>query len=186
LDCAIAGPAIRFGSNKAKGIGGEKAMRNSFIVLIVAVCLCGPRWVQSASVPPTNQTVIVDFTQKAVARALDYDQGNRGSLMDAQDDFTSDGWREFMQWLQGYLDDKGAPTGSSRFTSTGDPIVKHQENGVTRLTIPGTLKQESKNAHGGISRAIYRVAIDVRVGGDPLKIQHLKARICGGASTECQ
>ena len=153
-------------------------MRNSFIVLIVAVCLCGPRWVQSASVPPTNQAAIVSFTQKAVVRALDYDQGDRGSLMDAKDDFTPTGWREFMQWLQGYLDDKGAPTGSSRFTSTGDPVVKHQENGVTRLTIPGTLKQEN-----GISRATYRVAIDVQVGGDPLKIQHLKTITCGGAST---
>ena len=162
-------------------------MRNSFVVLIVAVFLGGPRWMQTASVAKTDQAAIVDFTQKAVARALDYDQGNRGSLMDAQDDFTSDGWREFMQWLQGYLDSKGAPTGSSLFTSTGDPVVKHQENGVTRLTIPGILKQESKNTYGGISKTTYRVSIDVRVGGNPLKIQHLKAIICAGASTKsCQ
>ena len=77
-------------------------MRNSFVVLIVAVFLGGPRWVQTASEAKTDQAAIVDFTQKAIARALDYDQGNCGSLMDAQDDFTSDGWREFMQWLQGY------------------------------------------------------------------------------------
>ena len=102
-------------------------MRNSFVVLIVAVFLGGPRWVQTASEAKTDQAAIVDFTQKAIARALDYDQGNRGSLMDAQDDFTSDGWREFMQWLQGYLDGSGAPTGSSVFTPTGDAIMKHQE-----------------------------------------------------------
>ena len=153
-------------------------MSNSFVVLIVAVFLGGPRWVQTASVAKTDQAAIVAFTQKAVARALDYDQGDRGSLMDAQDDFTPDGWREFMQWLQGYLDSKGAPTGSSLFTSTGDPVVKHQENGVTRLTIPGILKQES-----GISKTTYRVAIDAQVGGNPLKIQHLKTITCGGAST---
>jgi hypothetical protein len=153
-------------------------MRNSFAVLIVAVFLGGPRWLQTASGAKTDQAAIVDFTQKAVARALDYDQGNRGSLMDAQDDFTSDGWREFMQWLDGYLDAKGAPTGSSLFTSTGDPVVRHQENGVSQLTIPGILKQES-----GISKATYRVSIDVRVGGSPFKIQYLKTITCGGAST---
>jgi hypothetical protein len=159
-------------------------MRNSFVVLIVAVFLGGPRWVQTASVAKADQAAIADFTQKAVARALDYDQGNRGSLMDAQNDFTSDGWREFMQWLEGYLDATGAPTGSSLFTSTGDPIVKYQENGVTQLTIPGILKQESKNAYGGISRTTYRVSIDARVGGNPFKIQHLKTIVCLGASTE--
>jgi hypothetical protein len=114
---------------------------------------------------------------------LNYDQGNLASLTDAQNDFTSDGWREFMQWLQGYLDSSGAPTGSSRFSSTGDPEVKHQENGETRITISGILKQESKNAYGGISKATYRVTVDTQVGGNPLKIQHLKTIICVGAST---
>lgn len=162
-------------------------MRNYFLAFFAAVCVCGALSVHGAAVPPADQSAIVAFTQKAVAGALDYDQGNRGSLMDAQGDFTSDGWREFMQWLQGYIDDKGAPTGSSLFTPTGDPAVKQQENGMTRLRIAGTLKQESKNAYGGISRATYRVVIDVQTGGDPLKIEHLKTIMCGGASAElCQ
>ena len=175
---------MRFHGNGAgaNGVGKEKAMGNSFVLLTVAVFLGGPGWAQSAPVAKTDQAAIVNFTQKAVARALDYDQGDRGSLMDAQDDFTPDGWREFMQWLQGYLDSKGAPTGSSLFTSTGDPIVKHQENGVARVTIPGILKQESKNTYGGISKTTYRVEIDAQVGGNPLKIQHLKTITCGGAS----
>ena len=33
---------------------------------------------------------------------------------------TPEGWREFMTWLAGYVDDKGCPTGSSVFTATGD------------------------------------------------------------------
>src|SRR5258708_25719735 len=97
--------------------------------------------------------------------------------MDGQDDFTSDGWRELMQWLEGYLDGNGAPTGTSLLTSTGDPVVKRQENGVTRLTIPGILKQESKNAGGGISKTTYPVTLDVQVGGTPFEIHHLKTII---------
>jgi hypothetical protein len=88
-----------------------------------------------------------------------------------------------MKWLEGYLDDKGAPTGSSEFTATGAPIVKHEENGVTTLTVPGLLKQESKNAYDGVLRATYRAMIDVQVTGNPLKIARLKATTCGGAST---
>ena len=149
-------------------------MRNSCVALIVALFLSGPIWGQRASVATADKAAIVAFTQKAVERALDYDQGNRESLIEAHDDFTPDGWHEFMKWLEGYLDDKGAPTGSSRFTSTGDPVMKEQENGVARITIPGILKQESKNAYGGISKTTYRVAVDVQVGSNPLKIQHLK------------
>ena len=33
------------------------------------------------------------------------------------------GWREFMKWLAGFLDDKGAPTGSARFIATGATVV---------------------------------------------------------------
>ena len=157
-------------------------MRNTFVVVIVAIFLGGT--VQTTHVAKTDQAAVIDFTQKAVARALDYDQGNRESLMDAQDDFTPDGWREFMQWLEGYLDGNGAPTGTSLLTSTGDPVVKRQENGVTRLTIPGILKQESKNAGGGISKTTYRVTVDVQVGGNPFKIQHLKTIICVGVATQ--
>jgi hypothetical protein len=162
-------------------------MRNSSVVLIVALFLGAPIWGQRASVATTDQAAIVVFTQKGVERALDYDQGNRESLIDAQDDFTSDGWHEFMKWLEGYLDDKETPTGSSRFTSTGDPVTKEQQNGVSRITIPGILKQASKNAYGGISKTTYRVAVDVQVGSNPLKILHLKTTTCGGASMpSCQ
>ena len=83
-----------------------------------------------------------------------------------------------MKWLDGYLYDKGATTGSSLFTATGEVVVKHQENGVTRLAIPGTLKQQGKNAYGGLSTTTYRVMVDVQVGGNPLTIQHLKTRTC--------
>jgi hypothetical protein len=164
--------------------GEKKAMRYSFVVLVVALCLGTLRWPLNASASTTEQTAAVDFAQRAVPRALDYDQGKRASLIDAQDDFTPEGWGEFMKWLDGYLDDRGAPTGSSLFTATGETVVKRLENGVIRLSIPGTLKQQTQNAYGGISTTTYRVTVDIQVGGNPLKIQHLKTRTCG--ATPCQ
>ncbi len=103
------------------------------------------------------------------------------SLTDAQEDFTVEGWAELMKWLNGFIDDKGAPTGSSQFTATGETIVRSSENGVIRLAIPGTLKQQTQNPYGGISTTTYRVLVDVQVGGTPLKIEHLKTTTCGAA-----
>jgi hypothetical protein len=150
-------------------------MRRSliFLIPILGLCLGSPR---AQSIPPT---AAVDFAKKAVPRALDYDQGSRESLMDAKEDFTPDGWREFMNWLNGYVNEKGAPTGSSLFVATGEATVRNQENGTIRLVIPGTLKQQSKNEGGGIMAATYHVAIDVELGGNLLKIQHLKVTTCG-------
>ena len=126
-----------------------------------------------------GQLAAMDFAKAAVPRALNYEQGSRSSLIDAQDDFTPEGWQEFMKWLHEYVDDKGAPTGSSLFTSTGDAVVKSQEAGAVRLAIQGTLKQQSKNAYGGLSTTTYRVTVDIEVGGNPLKIRHLKTTTCG-------
>ena len=118
-----------------------------------------------------DQDDVIDFAQKAVPLTLNDDQGNRESLVDAQNDFTTDGWSEFMTWLDGFVDGQGAPTGSSHFTATGDVLVKSHSDGVTRLSVPGTLKQEST----GLATTTYRVAVDVEVSDNPLKIRHLKA-----------
>ena len=135
----------------------------------------------STFMPTSDDTVAIVFAEKAVQRALDYEQGNRATLVDAQNDFTPEGWAEFMKWLDGFIDDKGAPTGSSVFTTTEKMQVKGSENGITRLTIPGILKQQARNPYGGISTTTYRVEVDVQVGGAPLKIQHLKTTTCGAA-----
>jgi hypothetical protein len=72
-------------------------MRTYSFVLTVGLSLGGPRWMQSLSPATTDQAAIVDFTQKAVPRTLDYDQGNRESLLDEQGDYTPDGWRKFIK-----------------------------------------------------------------------------------------
>jgi hypothetical protein len=172
--------AIRLSGNGTKSSRkGQTAMRNCCVVLVTAFFLGGLAWAQSGSVATTDRATMVDFAKRAVAQALDYNQGDRKSLMDAQDDFTPEGWHEFMKWLDGFVDDKGAPTGSSLFIATGEPAPKSQENGAIRLAIPGTLKQQSKNAHGGLFTTTYRVMVDVELGRNPLKIQHLKTRTCG-------
>ena len=159
-----------------------------FIVFIGVSLLGGPAPVQAVPQSTTDQAAILNSAQGAVARALNYDQGDSRSLIDAENDFTVDGWREFMKRMDGWLDDKGAPQGSSHFTSMGETVVKIQQNGVVRLIIPGVLKQEVKNAYGGISSSTYRVVIDVQAVSNPFKIVQLETRTCGGTTTaaSCQ
>jgi len=93
----------------------------------------------------------------------------------ARSDFTPEGWREFIKRLDGWLDDKGAPTFSSSFVASGDPTIVSQSGGVLHVTIPGKLKH-SKNG----SSTTYRVVVEVRAAGKPMKIEHLKQTMCGG------
>jgi hypothetical protein len=124
--------------------------------------------------PPPVQTApdIPGFVRTAVARALNYNQGDRPSLVDAQDDFTTDAWREFMRRMDGWLDENGAPLGNSSFTATGDAIIKGYDLGVMHLTIPGTLKQSQNQ-----SSTTYQVLVDVQVSGIPPKITHLEPTV---------
>jgi len=154
-----------------------------YFTLIVGLFLSSSAWIQAASLSASDKAAIVDFAQKAAVRTLDYNQGDRGSLMDAQEDFTPGGWQEFMKWLDGWIDNKGAPLGSSKFSPTSEAMVKGEENGVLRLKIPGTLKQLSRNEGGGVIGATYRAVIEIQAGGNPVKILHLKVTTCGGAST---
>jgi hypothetical protein len=147
-------------------------MRVVALTLILALCVFAS---------PSDEAAAIGFVQKVVPRALEYQQGKRPTLMDAQDDFTLEGWAEFVKWLDGFIDDQGAPTGSSLFTITGETMMRSSENGVFHLAIPGTLKQQTQNPYGGISTTTYRVLVDVQIGGNPLKIQHLKTTTCGAA-----
>ncbi len=133
--------------------------------------------------PPaqTDQAAIIAFAQKAAVRALNFRQGDIGSLTRARADFTPEEWKEFMKHMEGWLDQKGAPTFSSSFEPSRDAVVVGLENGIVHLRIPGTLKQTQN-----LSSTTYRAAIDVHAGGNPTKIQHLEQITCVGASTACQ
>jgi hypothetical protein len=138
----------------------------------------GPGLVQAAPLAAPGQDAAVDFAQKAVVRALDYKQGDRDSLMDAKEDFTTGGWNEFMKRLDGWLGENGVPLGGESFTPTGNTTVKSRANGVTFLSIPGTL-QQTQNKSG----TTYRVVVKVQLGGNPARIEHLEPITCGGTST---
>ena len=114
--------------------------------------------------------------EKAV-RALNFDQGDRDGLNRARTDFTPRGWGEFMKTMQGFLDNKGEPTFSSKFVPAGDAVVVSEEGGTIRLKIPGTLTQTA-----GGSRTTYRLHLEVTAVGTVPKLDHLGQVTCGASS----
>ena len=144
------------------------------LLLSVGVFSSHSGLVQRAPRPATDRAAVVDFARTAVLRALNYDQGDRQSLMDAQADFTAEGWREFMKRMDVFLDAKGAPEGSSSFVPTGNVVVKDQDNGVMHLRVDGTLKQSQNK-----SSTTYQVQVDIEIRLNPVKIEHLIPTICG-------
>jgi hypothetical protein len=143
-----------------------------FMVLVGALVLSSPVFAQNNPVPTAQQTAAVGLVQKAVVRALNFDRGDVERLRGARDGFTSEGWKGFLKHLDGWLDDKGAPTFSSSFVPSGEPTVVSQSDGGFQVTIPGTLKH-SQNA----SSTTYRVVVEVRASGQPPKIESLKQTI---------
>ena len=65
--------------------------------------LVGPALTQTAS-----DQDIADFAQKAAIRALNFKQGDLHGLTGARDNFTPEGWKQYLKSLGGFLDDQGA------------------------------------------------------------------------------
>lgn len=156
-------------------------MHRQFRILFVALFAVIPLFAQDQPPAKTDQAAIVAFAQEAAVRALDFRQGDIGSLAHARADFTPEGWKEYMKHMEGWLDQKGAPTFSSSFVPSGDAVVVGLENGIVHFKIPGTLKQTQNQ-----SSTTYRAAVDVYAGGKPVKIQRLEQITCVGASTACK
>ena len=123
-------------------------------------------------------SIDADATEQIVVQALNFNAGDVGSFMDAEDDFTPDGWNKFMEYNESSLDTNGATTFNSRFEPTEDPVITSQNGGVVQLAIQGTLLHGS-----GFSSTSYQAVIYVELSGSPLKISALKQTTCGGSST---
>jgi hypothetical protein len=113
-------------------------MRCHVLMFLVGVFAGAPLFAQTQSEAKTDQAVIVAFAQKAGVRALDFRQGDIGSLTRGRSDFTPEGWRDFMKPMEGFLDQQGAPTFSSTFVPSGNVVVVGQENGMVLVKIPGS------------------------------------------------
>jgi hypothetical protein len=144
-------------------------------LLLAAVLVTRPVLAQTNPTPTTDQAVAASLVQKAVMRVLNFDRGDAARLKGARVEFTPEGWTAYMKHLDGWLDDRGAPTFSSSFIPSGDPTVVSQSDAALHLTIPGTLKH-SQNG----SSTTYRVVVDVRASGKPMKIESLRQTTCGG------
>jgi hypothetical protein len=150
--------------------------------MLFGVLLAGSAFLRQSQAPAdTNQAVIVSFAQKAAVRAVNFHEGDVESLTRARADFTVEGWKDFMKRMEGYLDQKGAPTFDSSFIPSGNARVVDEKDGIVHIRIPGTLKQSNK-----MSSVTYRVALDVRAGGSPIKIERLEQIMCAGALAACQ
>lgn len=128
-----------------------------------------------------EQAAVVGFAERAAVQAVNFRQGDAEGFTRSRVDFTDSGWQDFMKHMQGFLDEKGAPTFTSSFVTSGNTKVLGEESGIVHLRIPGTLTQSN-----GPSKTTYRAALEVDAGGDPVKIQKLEQIACGGTSAACQ
>jgi len=156
-------------------------------LIAIAVLLSVRGFAQNATPSGPDQATMAGFGQKAALAALNFQQGDAVGFTRARDDFTPDGWKDFVKHMEGFLDQKGAPTFTSSFVAAHAATVLDERGGVLHLRIPGTLTQSSN-----LGRTTYRAAIEVYLlrnqatGGRPVKIQRLEQITCAGASTACQ
>lgn len=118
------------------------------------------------------------FAKQVVERALDFQEGSVASLKDAQNDFTADGWKSFLEHEQISPNDGSAPQFSSEFTASAEPVIISNQAGTVSFGIAGVLAQ----SQGG-SRTRYRVVVYIQAQNEPQKIKALELTTCGGAST---
>src|SRR5215467_13537268 len=150
-------------------------MHTELKCVLVVVLLSIPAFAQNAARSGPDQAAIVRLGQKAAIAALNFQQGDAAGFARSRDDFTTDGWKNFVKSMEGFLDQKGAPTFTSSFVAARDATVVKEKEGVLHLRIPGTLTQSSN-----LGRTTYRAAIEAYVltsgipGSRSIKIQHLE------------
>ena len=137
---------------------------------------------------PSDRAIIISSAEKEAVEALNFRQGDRASLKHARIYFTPEGWKSFVEQMQGFLDKDGAPTFTSSFVATKEPVFLDEKNEVVHFRIAGTLTQTQ-----GASRTTYRAALEVYAtrdlmvhAGSSIKIQHLEQIACAGKSSACE
>jgi|SRR5215467_1913922 len=98
-------------------------MHTELKCVLVVVLLSIPAFAQNAARSGPDQAAIVRLGQKAAIAALNFQQGDAAGFARSRDDFTTDGWKNFVKSMQGFLDEKGAPTFTSSFVAAHDATV---------------------------------------------------------------
>jgi hypothetical protein len=153
----------------------ETKMR-AIVLILLLLSVTGFAWNKTAS---GQDSTIIEYGTEVVSKALNFSQGDRESLVDAQDFFSPKGWEAFMKKLNGWLDEKGAPKYTSSFKQGERPPKVQAVEGGFVLTVFGDLKQQSRNEYGGVSTTTYSVAVDMTISNKPLQIELLEQRTCG-------
>jgi hypothetical protein len=98
-----------------------KLPRQKMVSALVSLILssAAPGWSQSPIQSTSERSAAVAFARSVAVKALTYSQGDRQTLMDAESDFTPEGWREFMSRMVGFVDAKGAPQAARTSCPTG-------------------------------------------------------------------
>src|SRR5262245_45887346 len=155
---------------RAKVVGG-------LVALVLASA--APGWPQSAIQSTSERSAAEAFARSVAVKALTYKQGDRQTLMDAESDFTPEGWRQFMSRMVGFVDANGAPQGGSTFMPDGNVIVKTDTREVMQCDVPGTLRQTQDR-----STTTYQVTVRIELRKDPLRIEHLTPTVCGSVDAQ--
>lgn len=153
------------------------------IVMLVSALLPSGQVPQAAT---PDQASLVVSAQNIAIDAVTFREGDATGFSRAQPNFTADGWKDFVDHMNGFLDRRGAPTFTSRFVALHDAIFLGEKDGVLLLRIPGTLTQSNKSG-----RTTYRAALKIQAVRDVdsnrnVKIQRLEQITCAGQSAECQ
>jgi hypothetical protein len=169
--------SLHFGSPPAEMVDMR---RLCWSCSLLTLWLCALLTANSGSQGSAGEGSILAFARNASIRALTFRQGDRDALAAARGTFTPEAWTTFMKDLEGWLDQGGAPTFGSSFVPSGDGRIVDEENGVVHVRVPGTLAHTQNQ-----SRTTYRAAVDVWVGGNPIRIHKLNQTTCAGASRTC-
>ncbi len=162
--------------------GRERSMRCRATVFFVGLFSIVSAFAQNQGAANEDQAAMVAFAQKAAVQALNFRQGDLESLTAVRSDFTPEAWQEYMKHMEGFLDENGAPTYGSSFVPSRSPVVLAQQEGMVQIRIPGKLTQTRNRT----STTYSRFAVEVQVGGDPIKIRRLEQLTCRAASPACE
>jgi hypothetical protein len=110
-----------------------RMVRRQVIVVFSVFLTSIPLFAQSSSPERRDQNTIIASAQDAAVRAVNFRQGDAEGWKRGRRDFTPDGWKKFVKHMQGWLDEKGAPTFSSNFVPSRNAVVIGNENGVAHF-----------------------------------------------------